>query len=246
MSFKALILAIIGFLAFINPAFSETTIVTEAPNWCEFAKVYLPKGKDGSPFNCANAGRCVKLNNYGCVQNHGGSAYPGQLKTPSGKPIVDKEKHVAFEHPKWSLIKTIKTLQRYQTTLGKNSPLAIAETYAPWCDTIGSKKERLGWGRTCVDKLSSVGPDFQPRCEKPSSGTPSNAQCTACNCPNRLAAFYIKGSDVKQITDKIDLFDDQRMPTAAMKSFLRQVSRMELGYSVADDLLVEAIKAYRP
>lgn len=123
---------------------AQSEIATEGPNWCAHARQYL-KRRNGAPFDCTNASRCIKLNNYGCSQNHSGRAFPGQLTLPDGTPVHDPQKHVVYEHPKWSLAKSIGTLLRYQG-LGRTSALTIAETYAPWVRHTGKQadKRRLG------------------------------------------------------------------------------------------------------
>jgi len=75
---------------FCVDARADPAIATEAPNWCVFAKQFLIQ-RDGSAFDCASAGRCIKLNNYGCTQNHTNVAIPGELKTPDGKPVKDPQ-----------------------------------------------------------------------------------------------------------------------------------------------------------
>ena len=222
---------------------AESEIVTEAPDWCANAQQYLRK-QNGAAFDCAKASRCIKLNNYGCSQNHSGTPFPGQLTTSEGKPVHDPQKHVAYEHPKWSLAKSIGTLLRYQTS-GKKSALAIAETYAPWCDTRGSKIKNGEWGRACSDSLPSVPASYAPRCAKPASGQPSRLQCDHCNCPNLMAAFYIRGV-INSVSDPIPLFDVSRKPTPLMSKFLPRVSTLETGYVPSDPLIADAISSFNP
>jgi hypothetical protein len=223
-------------------AFSQADIATEAPNWCNYAKQYL-RGRDGSAFVCAKAGRCIKMNNYGCTQNHSSVPAPGQMKTADGKPIHDAQKHVLYEHPKWSLHKSMHNLLRYYD-LHKRSLLTIAETWAPWCDTIGSKVQNGNWGRTCVDHLPSVPASFGgPRCKK--SPAPTKQQCAHCNCPNVIASFYSKGvSD--SVNDDLQLFDNNRRPTPLMNKLLPRMFIFETGYVASDELVSDAIASFQP
>lgn len=214
----------------------------EGPNWCAHAQKHLRK--KGKAPNCANVARCIKLNNYGCSQNHSRTPFPGQLTTPDGRPVVDAEMHAVYEHPKWSLAKTIGTLMRYQSD-GKRTARLMAETYAPWCDTRGSKRIRGGWGRTCVDRLPSVPLDYSPRCERPASGEPGSQQCDNCNCPSRVARTWIRGT-VQSIDDRVDLFDASGRPLPAMAQFLKQVSTIETGYVPSAQLVADAITVFRP
>jgi hypothetical protein len=239
--FLCLLLSCLAVAGAARPTLAQTN--TEAPRWCEFAKQYL-RQRDGKAFDCVNASRCIKLNNYGCSQNHSATPYPGQLKTPQGSPVTDPQKHVLYEHPKWSIHKTIGTLLRYQTE-GKRSALAIAETYAPWCDTRGSKRMNGKWGRTCADRLPSVPPAFKgPRCTKVSE--PADEQCKHCNCPNRMARFYLRELAGIGIDDPIQLFDASRKPAPAMHKFLTQVFIYETGYVPSASLVAEAIGSFSP
>lgn len=233
-----------GLLLFsASPAPAQSEIRTEAPNWCGFATQYLRK-RNGDPFDCGAAGRCIKMNNYGCSQNHTATPYPGQLTTPQGSPVRDSERHVVYEHPKWSVQRTIRTLQRYYAA-GKQTPLAIAETYAPWCDTRGSKMTKGGWGRTCVDRLPSVPSAFAgPRCAKPRTA-PSRAQCENCNCPSTMANFYRQGV-TDSVDDRLELFDASNRPTAMLARLLPRVFIFETGYVPTDALIAEAIASYQP
>lgn len=212
----------------------------EGPNWCAHAQRHLRK--NGQPPNCADVARCIKLNNYGCSQNHSRTPYPGQLTTPDGRPVVDDQKHAVYEHPKWSLAKTIGTLRNYQND-GKRTARLMAETYAPWCDTRGSKRTRNGWGRTCVDGLPSVPLNYAPRCERPAAAEPGRQQCDNCNCPSSIARTWIRGT-VPSIDDRVDLFDLLGQPLPAMSQFLKQVSTIETGFVPSAQLVADGIAAF--
>ena len=227
-----------------SPAFTQSGEQLEAPRWCEYAKHYLSR-HNGMEFDCrASKIRCIKMNNYGCSQNHGTVPYPGQLRTRAGQPVTDGQRHALYEHPKWSVHKTIATLLRYYSR-GKKTPLAIAETYAPWCDTRGSRQLNGGWGRTCSDGLPSVPTSFTgPRCARP-SGSPTRAQCEHCNCPSAIAEFYIRGTGGR-ITDPVQLFDENGKPSAPMRRFLKQIITLETGYVPSEGLVTEAIESFGP
>jgi hypothetical protein len=223
-------------------ASAQANIATEGPNWCAFAKQFL-RNRDGSEFKCDTARRCIKLNNYGCIQNHSGTAAAGQLKTPDGKPVTDPQKHIVFEHPKFSLHRAINTLRRYHDN-GLRTTLAIAERWAPWCDTLGSKKLNGTWGRTCPDNLPSVSASHSPRCAKPTKG-PAAGQCDHCNCPSQMAAFYAKGvADSSDTT--IELFDADHRPTALMNRLLPRVFIFEQGLVPSDEFVADGIASYVP
>jgi hypothetical protein len=178
------------------------------------------------------------------AQNHSATPYPGQLKTSDGRPMRDRQMHVLYEHPKWSLHRSLHVLLRYYDN-NKRSLLAIAETWAPWCDTIGSQITNGAWGRTCKDRLPSVPASFKgPRCAKPSLA-PSKAQCKHCNCPNVIAAFYSEGvtNDVNQT---LVLFDDNRKPMPIMQKLLGRVFIFETGYVASEQLIADTIASFTP
>jgi len=116
------------------------------------------------------------------------------MKTAKGQPVTDIDHHVVYTDPKYSLSKTIALLHRYYSDLGHTTALSIAETWAPWCDTNGSKLYHLGWGRTCHDGVGAAPAFTGHRCRKPANGVPLRGQCGPCNCPNELAEFYVKES----------------------------------------------------
>ena len=168
------------------------------------------------------------------------------MQTAGGRPVTDVDHHVVYSDPKYSLAKTIALLRRYYLDLGHTTALSIAETWAPWCDTNGSKLYHLGWGRTCHDGVGAAPASFTgPRCLKPAEGVPLRGQCGPCNCPNELAEFYVKDSG-KRAHDELDLFDAQGKPTPALNPVLRRVVRMELGYWPNHDLIDAAVTAYKP
>lgn len=229
-----------------SAAHAQRAIQSEAPNWCVFAKQDL-RTRSGAGVTCdANTPRCIKMNNYTCTKNSHDKAYEGQVMTPDGKPVTDIAHHALYVDPKWSVIEGIKFLSRYYNQLGLHSATAIAETWAPWCDTDGSARIHMGWGRTCTDYPGPAPASFTgPRCEKPAGGIPLKGQCGPCNCPNDMAAFYAKGSG-KSVTDDLELFDKNGAPTAVMKAVLPHVVTEELGYVPQPELIDSAIEAYKP
>jgi hypothetical protein len=229
-------------------ALTQSTAHTEseAPQWCAFARQYLETG-NGLSFDCALEGRrCIRMNNYSCTKNFSPSAYEGQMVDAEGKPITDVDHHVLYEDPKWSIKKSIDVLRSYYIKQGKKSAIEIAETWAPWCDTNGSKLVHQGWGRTCKDGPGAVPATFNgPRCIRPTDGVPPKGQCGPCNCPNELAAFYAKDSGVGISVD-LRIFDDQGIPTVALNKVLKRVVWMELGSRPSESLINNAIAVYKP
>jgi hypothetical protein len=220
-------------------------IASEAPNWCDSAINSLDQ-LSSIPFKCSlQTSRCIKMNNYSCTKNFSNVPYPGQMTSANNRPMTDVDHHVLYVDPKWSLLKTIDVLRRFYNE-GLHSAMAIAERWAPWCDTNGSKLLHEGWGRTCTDGPGRAPVSFHgPRCTKPANGRPLRGQCGPCNCPNEIAAFYLKGSG-KGLDDDLTLFDAEGTPTSTLASVLRQVVAMELGYRPKPSLIEAAISAYRP
>jgi hypothetical protein len=225
---------------------ASSQIQSEAPHWCDFARQDLKTSKHAT-FDCETQGnRCIRMNNYSCTKNASSTSYEGQIVDAAGKPVTDVDHHVLYEDPKWSLKKSINVLRTYYTKKGLKSALAIAETWAPWCDTNGSKVTHLGWGRTCTDGPGPAPKTFTgPRCSRPSSGIPLKGQCGPCNCPNEMADFYVKDSGIGVSAD-LHLFDDQGRPTAALNPVLKRVVWMELGFQASEDFINNAVAVYKP
>jgi hypothetical protein len=228
---------------FAATALAIDKVADEAPDWCKFASKDLLT-RAGKPFDCTEAPRCVKMNNYSCTKNFPHTAYEGQVVTEEGVPVTDVDHHVLYQDPKWSLLAAVNFLHRYYVGLGKHSAIEIAETWAPWCDTDGSKVIHEGWGRTCEDGPGPAPATFHgPRCEKPASEKPAPGQCGPCNCPNEIAAFYVKHLD-KGPEDDLELFDGTGNPTANLKKMLPQVITYELGYVPTQTLVDQALAVY--
>jgi hypothetical protein len=219
-------------------------IASEAPKWCEFAAQYL-KRPSGAAFACSpKSPRCIRM--YSCAKNFSTHPYDGQLRTSAGVPITDVDHHALYEDPKWSLLRSIGLLRHYYNDLDKRTALTIAETWAPWCDTNGSKIVHSGWGRTCNDGPGKAPASFTgPRCMRPADGHPLKGQCGPCNCPNELATFYAKDSG-KGVNDDLTLFDAGGNPTHALNNILKRVVWMELGLQPSSNLIEGAIAIYKP
>lgn len=242
--FVPLFAALIPWFILLPHAQSGERIASEAPRWCKWAIESLEQSS-GAPFICSSkTPRCIKMNNYSCTKNSSARPYPGQVTTAKGLPVTDIDHHALYEEPKWSLLKTIAILKWYYNQRELHSAIQIAETWAPWCDTNGSKLVHLGWGRTCTDGPGPAPSTFTgPRCRKP-TGTPQRGQCGPCNCPNELAAFYVKGVG-KTTRDDLHLFDAKGRSTPALKPVLKQVVQMELGYRPREKLVDGAISIYK-
>jgi len=228
-------------------AFGQSTGIQtnpEAPNWCSFARQYLTGNKQPA-YDCqAEANRCIRMNNYSCTKNFSSKGYEGELVDSSGKAITDVDHHVLYEDPKWSIRKSIDILHSYYMQKGRTSALAMAETWAPWCDTNGSKLIHLGWGRTCKDGPGVVPASFVgPRCKRPAKGIPLKGQCGPCNCPNEIASFWAKDTGI-DISSDLNIFDGNGNPTAMLNPVLKRVVWMELGHQPTQIFIDKAIAVY--
>jgi hypothetical protein len=83
-------------------------------------------------------------------------------------------------------------------------------------------------------------------CRRPPSGTPSAAQCQACNCPDKAAKFWLRGTPLA-IDTPLDLFGADGKPSATLQSLIGWKTALETGkYKPNARLMAEAEAAFRP
>lgn len=231
------------------PAFAGKQKVSPpiGTNWEQYAKSFLWVRAHNRLFDPAldkDGLRCVKMNNYGCLwqskANWKGTPGPdGSNGAHDG--AGGNNGHAIFVHPKWSLVAALDWF--YKRSEPSRSPLALAEVYSPWCDTIGSagtRKDRHGkvWGRGCSGGKQPPKNFKGPICGKPPSGTPAKGQCDACNCPNSVATFWLRSTGLP-ISEPLSLFD-QGKPNTTMRTILINKIALETGRFQPTKELVDA------
>ena len=238
---------IVGLIFTAASAHAEQVNPPLAPNWCESAKDYLTRS-NGQAFNCSSINlRCIKMNNYGCLQQPRSAPYLGTTWGDNTKGARDHANHAIFETPEMSVVGIANVYRRYLAR-GIRTAEAIAETYSPWCDTLGSltkKQDASGriWYRTCGSSRPPVG---SLKCAKPSSGAPSPGQCQACNCPSQVARQMLKGTQGISTNDELVLFTGTGAPNDLLMTIISNKMVQELGYRPSADLLRKARESYRP
>lgn len=255
------------FVGLVTIALSSVTsnagrVVIDPPagaNWADHAEKYLTNYRENRPFDRRKdikTLRCVKMNNYGCLWQTKGNweGTPGPDGTNGAHDGEGGNSgHAIFLHPKWSIVASLRWFERKASyNQSKRSALYLAERYAPWCDTIGSKGTKVDpktgtvWGRGCVGGKQPPKGFKGPRCGKPASGKPSAAQCRVCNCPNSIAAFWLKGTS-SGINDGLELFDADGKPTQTMLSIISWKVGLETGrYKPNQLVLDEALGLFEP
>lgn len=221
-----------------------------APGWCEFAAQYLEPVGNRPAFRCAADGTmidgkralCIRLNNYGCLWQRRAS-WPGTDIEPGNNGAHDgrggRNGHSVFTHPKYALAAKFHWFANRKS----QSALSHAETYLPWCDTLGSVDRRGSFYRSCGLKPSQLKPG-RSYCRKPTSGTPSAAQCGACNCPSELAAVWVEGTGLG-INDPLVLVTADGKPADLLVKIALRNSVNELGgYRPTRALIDEAVITY--
>jgi len=219
-------------------------------DWCAKAESYLQFQND-RPFSCAAANprnlRCVKMNNYGCLQQPRRVAYHGTIWGNFTRGARDQAGHAIFDTPVASVVGIMNVYLRY-IERGTNSALAISERYSPWCDTLGTvtrKTDRQGryWYQTCRAASIPVG---ALRCARPASGRPSPGQCDACNCPSEVANRMLAGTGITDINAPLPLFNSQTQPTETLIKIIANKMVQEMGFRPTASLLQEGKDTYRP
>jgi hypothetical protein len=231
------------FVIYGTAAHAQQVVPPEAPKWCEYAQKYIEKN-NGKPFECKIARRCTRMNNYGCVKQASSKPLLGTTWGGYSSGARDSKGHALFEHPKYSLLKMIGLLARYQRD-GLKSALAIQERYAPWCDTLGSAQFNRGWGRSCrgEPKYPAAPVGYSPMCKMPPNRMPLPRQCSACNCPSKSSEVLVAGTGLST-TEPLKLFDAAGKAQPLMVNVLRNLARQEQGVRITELLAQEAVETY--
>ena len=219
-------------------------------DWCRYAQAYLQHRSEDRPLSCRTdrISRCIKLNNYGCLWQRRakwrGTPWPdGTDGAHDG--AGGRNGHSVFEHPKWSVVAAITWFEHRQKAQGIRTALELAERYSPWCDTIGSRGVRNDWARSCKGGAQPPRGFRGPRCRKPANGVPAPGQCNSCNCPNKIAEFWLKDTEFA-IDDDLPLFDGDGKPTKLLASILKRKITLETGYRPTLALIDESYQVYAP
>lgn len=224
-------------LAFFLFAISPSVAQDTAPDWKKFGSEYLTYNGQALTFDAAdlqrhqNRLRCVKMNNYGCVMGRSWQGAAGN----------DKAGHAIFQHPKWSVRAVVRDYCS-KNRRGLRSAMQIAETYSPWCDTLGTVGVRNGWGRSCAGGPQPPTGFKGPLCAKPANGTPAAGQCGSCNCPDGVARGMAASVNVG-INDNLALFGADGSPNVGnLVAVLGSKFRRETGFAVNEGLIKEGIE----
>lgn len=222
-------------------------------DWCNFAEKYLDPVGNRPAFTCDAQGQiitgqvslCIRLNNYGCMWQRRGSwpgtdMQPGNPGAHDGRGPNERNGHAVFTDPIYSLAAKFHWFARRD----RASALDHAETYLPWCDTLGSVAKRGEFYRSCNLSESQRVPGRR-YCEKPANGQPSPAQCRACNCPSVLAATWVEGTGFGP-TDPLDLIGADGMPNDLLVRIALRNSVNELGGYRPNDAAIEAARQLYP
>jgi hypothetical protein len=254
-----LILALVASLATAAAAVAGRVKIVppEGANWRQHAEKYLVVFRENRPFSLVRdtPTRCVKANNYGCLKQPAANweGTPGPDGTNGAHDGADGNNgHAIFVHPKWSIVAGMRWFER-RTSGGRErkSALELAEIYSPWCDTLGSvavKAEASGrrWGRGCAGGAQPPAGFSGPRCGRPASGSPTAAQCQACNCPTQAAKFWLRGTS-HGINDKLVLFDAAGKPSSTLQSLISWKIGLETGqFQPSPALMSEAAAQFDP
>ena len=249
-----------GLMVFVTLIFLGGALPTKADlykwsgtgtDWCRFAQTYLDPVGNRPAFTCDADGRaltgqaslCIRLNNYGCLWQRRAS-WPG-TEMRDGNPGAHDGKggrngHSVFVDPVYSLAAKF----HWFISRGKRTALQYAETYLPWCDTLGSVTVRNGFYRSC-DLKAGQRVAGRRYCEKPASGQPSAAQCNACNCPSTLAAAWTDGTGFGT-NDVLELVGPDGMPNDLLVRIALRNSVNELGGYRPNDAAVQAARQLYP
>ncbi|MDV4143859.1 hypothetical protein [Shimia sp. FJ5] len=219
-------------------------------DWCAQAAKYLEPVGGRPAFTCDSNGDmrtgikrlCVRLNNYGCMWQRSGS-WPGTDMKAGNDGAHDgrggRNGHSVFRSAPASLAAKFNWFARR----GSKSAIAHAESYLPWCDTLGSKPKKGSYYRSCKLDPSDMKPG-RKYCRKPASGKPSAAQCKSCNCPSVLAREWVSDTPYA-VSDPLPLVDDDGFPNALMIKIALRNSVNEMGgYRPNQTAIDEAIALY--
>lgn len=183
------------------------------PGWEDAASANLLERQSGAAVNDwslrrnRNSLRCARLNNYFCIKNVGWKGNVGE----------DRAGHTAFSDPVWSARAAARDLRR-KYERGNLSAVEIANAYAPWTDTVGSRRLREG-EQACT---APENPADQEHC----------AAQPHCNCPPAYAAYMVEGTGLS-ISDDLKLLDARGEFNPIIHQVLRNMSGHEVGFAYA-------------
>lgn len=228
-------LTILALTVLMTGAVAQT--LTEAPDWQTWALANLTKNGEAlteAQLNDHKFLRCIKMNNYFCLM-HSSPGNPWR-----GSVGRDGAGHAVFSDPKWS-VRGIVRDQCSKHRRNLDTAIEIAETFSPWCDTLGTVGVRTGWGRTCQDDGPTPPEGFSGNlCTKPAGNVPAAGQCQSCNCPSSIANAMVRNTGIA-ITDDLELFaDNGSVNLGRMKTFLSNLSAQEIGGLRPSDAVLEA------
>jgi len=225
----------ITLLLFVGSASADRYRVQEnAPDWCGMAAKYLEPVGNRPAFKCAADGSmiegkrslCIRLNNYGCLWQRR-ATWPGTDIKPGNDGAHDgrggSNGHSVFRDPVYSLAAKF----HWFAIKRDKSALALAETYLPWCDTLGSVPRKGKFYRSCKLKPSQRLAS-RSYCEKPVHGRPRLGQCSSCNCPSVLAEKWVAGSAFG-VRDQLPLVSANGLPSDLLVEIALRNSVNELG-----------------
>jgi hypothetical protein len=247
---KLIAIFVVVFLGAVHPIAAQEVVPPHGPRWCANAARHLTF-LSGSPFSCATANprnlRCVRMNNYGCLQQPRRAIYYGTTWGGHSRGARDNAGHAIFDSPVNSVVGIMNVYLKYKES-GMSSALAIATRYSPWCDTLGSiarKQDRSGrwWYKSCG---VSRPPGGALTCHRPMNGLPVAGQCQACNCPPDVARRMLSGTGISSLDQPLPLFDEANRPHPLLVRVIKNKMIQELGYRPTSHLLEEAIIHYRP
>jgi hypothetical protein len=228
-------------LLFILGATSVLEPRAAASNWFEEAKKHLTKNKKAySDSDPKNASRCVLMNNYGCVMQNKSKNDPTKDDPWENSIGQDWARHAIFSEAVYSVRAVVRDLcSKHKRDL--TSAYKILEAYSPWCDTKGSYGVKDGWGRNCPEGKQPPDNFAGPKCKEPAQGErATDAQCAACNCPDRAATKVIAGTGVNSIHADLKLFGADKKPNVkVLIPFLQNHLSNETGGYLVSAALIE-------
>ena len=238
-------------LVFATPGWAQLVDPPVRSDWCSFAEKSL-LFQNGAKFSCSEANprnlRCIKMNNYGCLQQPRSAPFNGTTWGPYKAGARDRAGHAIFEDPVNSVIGIMNVYLRYVES-GTDTAISIAERYSPWCDTLGTVERRQAkagnsWRQSCRGERRGQG---EYVCSRPADGiTPRPGQCEACNCPSQVASRMLSGTGLTDVRQPLKLFDADSRPTALLLRIISNKMVQEMGFRPDQAFLSEASSSFVP